>query len=624
MYKIEKGILTENGKKLFALGQSYYPSFHYAKYPVPPEGDRIGEMKKDLAHMAKMGFNHVRFAAIGLCKLDENGKFVVDTPFVDAMIQEAEKQNISVSVRLQGYAVNLRDFKDVAMVDQYGNLQDMTTWFDFIQTGFHHEGLLEDNRTFSAGLSRHYRQFPNVVAWQIYNEPHFPGKNFFDYHPITIAAYRKWLVEKGYMTQEEAAAYEPPRSRKEQGLEKWALWRLFGRDSLTMFLDNASDAAKEATGMPTYTCFTADPVTASTAYRGCDLFANAKSMDIVGYTCYIHGVGADYYPMSLLSDMAQCAAEAEGKEAWCIELDSRTYIPCNVFNRNTYTTLGSGVKGIVYYQWRGDCPVPGVPHPNSCGILNYDGTKTANYENAERAMNFMKRHNDLLVNARRCHQGVGILHSDYANYLCDARENDQHGRMDGLHNSHMLEFAWAYRQLREAGYCLTVTDAEHLDENKFGIKVLYITDFTAFSQAEKSAVERFISRGGQVYTVTHTYDRSWGSGFRLFRAEPLPYTQRVYDLAHFAHDMPAVTGIAPLAVSLDPGIGLQILESEGKILLVLTNISTQRESIDAVIRLNLEAKQATAFAMDGEKEANLSDGILTVKNITDGAIVVLE
>ena len=54
MYKIEKGILTENGKKLFALGQSYYPSFHYAKYPVPPEGDRIGEMQKDLAMMAQM------------------------------------------------------------------------------------------------------------------------------------------------------------------------------------------------------------------------------------------------------------------------------------------------------------------------------------------------------------------------------------------------------------------------------------------------------------------------------------------------------------------------------------------------------------------------------------------
>lgn len=29
---------------------------------VPPEGDRIGGMKKDLKDMARFGVNHVRFA----------------------------------------------------------------------------------------------------------------------------------------------------------------------------------------------------------------------------------------------------------------------------------------------------------------------------------------------------------------------------------------------------------------------------------------------------------------------------------------------------------------------------------------------------------------------------------
>ena len=60
MFRINNGILYEDNNKLFAIGQSYYPSFHYAKYPVPPEGDRIGEMKKDLKLMADMGFNHVK------------------------------------------------------------------------------------------------------------------------------------------------------------------------------------------------------------------------------------------------------------------------------------------------------------------------------------------------------------------------------------------------------------------------------------------------------------------------------------------------------------------------------------------------------------------------------------
>ena len=47
MYEIKDGILVKDGKKIFALGESYYPSFHEGKYPVPPDGDRIGEMKKD-------------------------------------------------------------------------------------------------------------------------------------------------------------------------------------------------------------------------------------------------------------------------------------------------------------------------------------------------------------------------------------------------------------------------------------------------------------------------------------------------------------------------------------------------------------------------------------------------
>ena len=96
MYKIENGILYKNGKKVFALGESYYPSFHPSKFPVPPEGDRMGEMKKDLKMMAEAGFNHVRFAALGDTSYDAETECVdIDSPFVDAMIEEAEKNGLS-------------------------------------------------------------------------------------------------------------------------------------------------------------------------------------------------------------------------------------------------------------------------------------------------------------------------------------------------------------------------------------------------------------------------------------------------------------------------------------------------------------------------------------------------
>ena len=65
MYRVENGFLHKDGKRLFVLGESYYPSFHPCKFPVKPEDDRYGEMEKDLKMMAQAGFNHVRFAALG-------------------------------------------------------------------------------------------------------------------------------------------------------------------------------------------------------------------------------------------------------------------------------------------------------------------------------------------------------------------------------------------------------------------------------------------------------------------------------------------------------------------------------------------------------------------------------
>ena len=271
MYQIRNGILHKDGKKVFALGQSYYPSFHFAKYPVPPDGDRIGQMKKDLAMMAKMGFNHVRFAALGTISLMPDGSVSVDTGFVDSMVAEAIKNEISSSVRLQGYAINLRGHKNALMIDNLGNEQDTTRWADFIQTSLHHSGMMEDNDMGTRALAQHFGEQDGVVGFQIYNEPHYPSGNFFDYHPAAIAAYREHLVKIGVLSPEEAANYDPPRNRKEDTPHMWALWRLFCRDSLTRMLRDSSDTAKAAGNLPTFTAGTTDQLATATVFRGFDL-----------------------------------------------------------------------------------------------------------------------------------------------------------------------------------------------------------------------------------------------------------------------------------------------------------------------------------------------------------------
>ena len=627
MYEIKNGILYRDGKKTFVLGESYYPSFHPSKYPVPPEGDRVGEMKKDLRMMAEAGFNHVRFAALGDATYNaEDASVSFSSPFVDSMIEEAEKNDLSASIRLQGFSVNLRGFTDAEILDADGNLPEYA-WCDFVRTSPNHKGILEDNFIFARDLARHYAAFASIVGAQIYNEPKYPQPHniICDYNPHAIQAFRDYLVEQGVLDPGEAEGYTPPHSRAEQSPEMWALWRTFTTASMQKFLANASDGAKAASRLPTFTCLTADMACKTNPIRGVDAFDNAKHMDIVGYTIYKHAWGAEYYPMCLDGDLFQSAAELEGKECWCIELDSRTYIPPSLYNRGTYATIGSGVKGIVYYQWRGDYPAVGVPYPNSCGILNYDGSKTDNFDNAVAVNRWIASINDLLMNATRAKEGVGLLYSSYAIAYCDALENrGEDIPSKSFLNASTSYFVNLYTELRKAGYSVTVTDAEHLKENPLGIRVLVVADINHLSTQERRILDAFYESGGEIFyaldptSPTHPLPRI----SRYDRAERT-YQEKVFLPPYRAYDLPAKTGLLPTAISLEYNLGVQTLVGEDYTLLVLTNLSCALDKIDARIRVNIPFTKASFTAIDGEREVLIEANELTVKGITDGGIIIL-
>lgn len=622
MYKIKKGILTREDKKIFAIGESYYPSFHHAKYPVPPDGDRIGEMKKDLKMMSEMGINHVRFAAIGFTALDENGQVVIDTAFVNAMIEEADKNNMSVSVRLEGYVVNLRDFKDILMIDAQGNEQNTAIWYDFIQSTLHHEGLKEDNITHAKAMAEYYAKFPNVVGYQIYNEPHYPGVKFFDYHPLAISAYRKWLVEKGFMTANEASEYKPPYSRKEQSPDMWALWRLFCRDSLTDFLNSASAAAKQNADTPTFTCYTACQSTMTNVFRGVDNFRSAEEMDIVGYTCYIHAEGSDYYAMCIATDMTVSAAKLHGKESWCIELDSRTTIPPRIFNKNTYATVGAGVKGIVYYQWRGDYPSEATPIPNGCGLVNYDGSKTPNYDNAARMISLLNELSDYIVNSEPISYGIGILHSDYAAFYCDALENNDGDSLNQTtRNTCMANLHTAYTDIRKAGLSTAFITADDLRENVLGIKYLLIPKEEALNCWEKEAVKNFIEKGGIVYSLRNCgTDRAYVSGYA-----PYGVVMQTYKPYLQFYELVYMNGWKPQAVSNLSNISLSVLEGDGYKLIVLINTSGIIENSEPTITCDFDFSKAVLYT-NHSKPVILrhSEKQIYASGITDGGIIIVK
>ena len=625
MYEIKNGFLHRNGKRIFALGESYYPSFHPSKFPVPPEGDRMGEMKKDLRMMAEAGFNHVRFAALGDAELGEDGKVNVKAPFIDEMIKEAEKNGLSVSVREQGFSVNLRGFENVDMIDENGNHPDYA-WHDFVRSTLFHDGILEDNFAHASALSKHFSSFPAVVAFQIYNEPKYPnvGRRVFDYHPLTIKAYRRWLVEHNVLSESEAESYEPPHSRTEQSNRMWALWRIFSRDAMSAFLANAATGSRDGSSIPLFTCLTATAISTLNAYATVDVFAAAEHMDICGYTVYVHAWGSNYPVFCLQADLEQCAAELHGKQSWCIELDSRTFIPPSVYNRGTLGTLGSGCKGIVFYQWRGDCPVPGVPFANSCGILNYDGTKTANFDNAVRVNAYIESMSELLLGAERLHEGIGLLHSDYAAFMSDAENNVKAG-VDNPYpgNPYVSQYTEIHKRLREMGYNVSLTDAEHLKKNPLGLKLLLMPAREMLSPEELSEIRALRDTGVRIFEWGYSEGYTAALGFKEFRDERLVYPEVVFDPHLTLFDIADLTEIFPAVSSMDPRIGVQTLTGDGYHLIVVTSISAVLDNLSASLRVLLPYSSAEFYPIDGKGTLKATGEILTLSGIGDGGIVVL-
>lgn len=613
MWKIKNGLLCENDRPQFAIGLSYYPSYREDKVPVPPDGDRIGEMQKDLRGMAENGFNIVRFAALGDIRR-ENGEIHADTTFMDALMAEADTVGLATMLRLQGYTMNLSGYTDCYMLDENGQQLDRSVWYNFIQNSLHHAGILADNAAGTAYLAAHYRRYAGLVAYQTYNEPHYPAGHIYDYHPAAIAAFRRYLVEKGLLTADAAAVYDPPRHKPYTAAERepWAIWREFALYSHSRFLRETAAVAKEAApDAASLTCLTTCPVNKINSLRCVDYYDNARDMDIVGITHYIGTHGPEFFHADLAVNFAECAAAFYGKHCWIVEYDARTDIPDRKFNEETYLALGAGIKGILYYQWRADYPAPGAPEANGFGFLNYDGTHAQNYDNGMRMVQFLHRLSGYLTGAEKYRSPVGLLYSNHAYFMSDvSSQGDAVWQVPFQQTAHTL--GWAYAGLKKLGVTATVVIADAVRDNRFGLSVLLVPEYALLSAEEKAAVSAFAVGGGHVYIRQD-------SGFSLLG--------RQYDKFDFPLDFADVlaeAGVQPPVESTHPAIVTNMVCGEGYRLLSINNVAAGDTPVTgAALTLHFPAKSATLLTPTGDTPLGLADGHLSLPPITDGGMVYI-
>lgn len=483
MYKIKNGVLYQNGRPTLALGTSYYASYHPLKVTVPPEGDKFGEMRRDVRDIALAGFNHIRTCANGAAHW-AGDRFCLDTAFTDALVEEAAKNGLCSFVRIQGYSMNQRGHENAQPVDQHGEAGQTT---GFVQDTLNHPALNRDADEATRQQAAHFAALPEMLGFQIFNEPAMSRRgdlHLYDYNPLAIAAFREWLVRKGYKTAEEAAALEPPRDYPGPGEAGglFSLWRQFGSENMSAMLCRLNAQAREAApGSESFTNFVSTPLGRPGSSCEGDWFACAPGMDILGLDLYTSQRGEDYYSVARRLDEVESAAAAQGKHAWIIEYCCRTHMTVQDYEGEAYAALGSGYKGINYYLWRADL---GGPEVQLGGMLWNDRSKTQKFDEAVRFNHMLLREGEKLAACEKLRDGVGILYSLHGAAYYETAQG--YGRNHWYQN-----FNARYAELKKAGITADFIQAEALARNPLGVRLLFVPCLEALDEKEQAQVAAF-------------------------------------------------------------------------------------------------------------------------------------
>ncbi len=635
MYTIQNGILHKHGKKQIALGTSYYASYHPDKYPVPPDGDRYGDMRRDVADIAAAGFNHIRTAAIGDVRWDGD-RFALDSAFIDALVRETAADGMCSFVRLHGYSMNHRGYPDAKPLNQDGVTPEPLS--GFLHDTLNHPELNADMDAATVQQAAHFAGLPEMLGFQIWNEPAYPyGGDTYDYNPHAIRAYRRWLADKGYLPPEDAARAEPPARRPNRGEDPmpWALWRLFSAENLSAMLCRLNDRAKDgAPGTESYTCHMPPPMMESAPTLGEDWFTTAEGMDILGLTQYMPFRGEAYYLSAQTLDGVESAAAVFGKRAWIIEFCCRTHMTADDYERQMISALGAGLKGINYYLWRADMA---GPEEQLGGMVWNDRTKTGKFDEAVKVNALVNRLSETLASAEKLRSGVAILYSMHAGCYFDGI-SEGNGFSRWYARTRML-----YAALKKLGVTADFVRAEDLARNPLDTRLLMIPTLDGLSEAERAHIAAFAKEHAAV--TLHTGAQEMGYRFHpgcgeAWRGFPLlqdwcyrpprpvqPWSFRLSEVLRIADIQ------TPIRVQADHdalGYGFLANPEAGYYIACLTNIDSWNAPVTGGKILFDEkvlgrVTRATCHTRDGSDGCALSPGEIALPALNaGGCLVVIE
>ena len=490
------------------MNQQEFPFVYGAQYyraPTPePEF-----WENDLAKLKSMGCNTVKYWVQWRWSERKPGEYFWDD--LDQLMRLAEKYELKVILNLicdvmPVWAEKLHP--DCIMVNSC-NLPVPTEAVICRQIGgypgpcYNHPEMLAYRQNFFKAALEHFRQFPALLAWDVWNEPerHLGRRGSKENEHLLCYCHncrRKFIqaMEKKYVSIDKLNVrwgrcysdfdeVELPTNPLLVG--DYIDWREFQLDTLTEEAYWRLDMVRRyAPGKFPHLHVVPHTIHCFNSANCVDDYALAQKCEIFGSTMMND-------PFFVGSACSSAGEKLFYNAEWHINFGSSSMHPRTIdrtmFLREAIPQLGWNVRGYLYWQFRPERL--GMESP-AWGLIRSDGSDKPVTKHASEFIQKLSPHLPELMRTRRKSPAVGVLKS---------RRNELY--FNGFPQN---KGNWLYRSIRGWMNCLRKTGLpfcflsvdELENENLDSIRLLILPAANYMSQKEADAADAFLRNGGTV------------------------------------------------------------------------------------------------------------------------------
>jgi beta-galactosidase len=441
-----------------SLLRSAYVPFGSQYYRAP--SPRPEDWARDLDHMARLGFNTVKYWLQWRWNHPEEDRFYWDD--IDQLMDLAAERDLRVMLNTivdVGPAWIYRKYPDASMVTLSGRSVGPQTQ-PHRQIGglglcLNHEAVQDHCFRWLEEAVRRYTDHPALEIWNVGSEPELTQSmaemrlwaddasklgDMLDYNPHAVRAFKRWLEEKydgdldrlnrawnrNYRSFDEA---EVPLTRNT--FNDVVDWRMFFVDTLGRHVQRRFEVAEAADGGK-------HPLMCHHVFvQGFPVTSTANDPWNVGRFGDLHGITQMDDPM-MCDVLRSCARDkpiisAEMLMLMGYTLDLPKAISADDVKRNVFTGIAAGLKGFLFWQFRPETLGREAP---TWGLAHLDGSSTPWLEAFAEVGRVLQRNADFVLDAKPRDAEVAILYSPPNQVFAWASTGNEKNATDAVLGAH--------------------------------------------------------------------------------------------------------------------------------------------------------------------------------------------